>query len=195
MPKINYPIPEQNFEKISSQIGVILKEELPSQYADLNDIWLERIVPFDKTEIPCVNVMYAGSRYSGNDRHNSDSEDTFLIDVYENAKSTNNDRGDALANVKLKSLIGKIRYILESVEYERLDFATPLVRHTEVEEININEPEKTGDGLNNVMGRLTFKAMATESVDLQQPTPAGGYDTQVKLEETEKGYKFVKNNP
>ena len=195
MSKINYTIPEQNFEIISRKVGEILFVELPVQYStNPPKIWLNRIVPFDKTELPSINIIYAGSRYPTKDRESRDSNDSIIIDVYQKGVSNITSRGDSLALTALSKLLGKIAYILESTEYETLDIPQPLIRRTQVENINILEPSKTGDGNNVMTGRITFRVDAIESSILQQPIAAEGYSTTVKLHETDKGYTFIIEN-
>lgn len=196
MSKINYQIPEQNFELISKKVGAIIFLELPIQYPSPNTpkVFLNRIVPFDASELPAINVIYGGSRYPSKDRESRDSNDTILIDVTEKGIASDTGRGDALASDKLNKLIGIIAYILESTEYENLDLPVPLIRRTQIESINIIDPTKTGDNNNTVSGRLTFRVDAIESSILKQPTPAEGYTTNVKLDETDKGYKFIIDN-
>ena len=193
MSKIPSPINKQNFELITERVGFILADEGAVHFPDVK-VFLERIVPFDKTEVPAINIIYSASKYTSNDINNSDAANMIFIDVYEKANSTDAKRGDEKASLNLKKLMGQIRYILESVEYITLDFVAPFIRHTEVEIMNTFIPEKVGDGINAVMARINFRVDAVESVDLLQPTPAVGYNTTVKLEETEKGYQYIINN-
>ncbi len=193
MPKIPAPIPDQNFKLISERVGLILTDELSLHDPDV-DVFLERIVPIDKSEVPAINIMYSGSKYTANDRSNSDSSDVIFIDVYIKAVGTDVKRGDELASEALKVLLGKIRYILESPLYETLDFTPGLIRRSEVESINTFQPEKVGDGINGVTGRVNLRVDASETVALGAAKNAEGYTTNVKLEETDKGYQFIINN-
>ena len=56
-------IPPQQFEIIRNKIGLILFEEIGNQFVLTADekinakIFVERFIPFDKTDFPCINVL------------------------------------------------------------------------------------------------------------------------------------------
>ena len=94
----------------------------------------------------------------------------------------------------LTRILGIVRAILESSHYLTLGFVPPFVMHTEVTSIEIQDPKDNQDGANIMMGRLMFVVDAVEDTEKIQPREAEGYDTQVKLEETDKGFAFILNN-
>lgn len=200
MSKITLEIPPQGFELIRDRIGEILADEIAAQFAIHNDpernpkVFIERITPIDKTELPLVNVLYSRSGFSNNSAINSDGKNTYNIDVYTSAKTKIAKKGGAESMARLGRILGIVRAILESPFYLTLGFAPPFIMSTEVTTIEIQDPRDNQDAANTAMGRLIFVVDASEDVEQIQPVPAEGYDTQVKLEETEKGFVYVTDN-
>lgn len=198
MPKINGQIPVQPFELVRDRIGFILSDELPNQYTlsaneALNvSVYKERIVPFDNTEIGLVNVRYGRGDLNNQHQGQTDHNATYFIDCYQKAKSTSSSVGDVDSLIKLHSLIGVCRAILENPIYKTLDFAPAFIGYSQIESIDIAEPQR-GDATNTTMGRLTFNVRMLEDTQLIDAILASGYDTQVKIELTDKGYKYVNN--
>lgn len=190
-------IPAQNFELIRDRIATILADEISAQSLiapltpELNaTVFLERFVPFDKTDMPCVNVVFASGQYENQNTLTADAIYTYNIDVYAKAKSTLTDGGDKLATIKLHSIIGIIRAILENPAYRTLAFAAPSLQRVTVNDIAIEQPQNTQDGSSVIMGRLTFNVSVCESVQLKTANNIAGWETSVKMNETETGYQF-----
>ena len=200
MSKITTEIPFQGFELIREKIGEILADEILAQFAIHADpernatVFIERIIPIDKTETPVVNILYSRSNYDGNTPVNSNGKNSYNIDVYARAKTKIAKSGDTQAMSNLTRILGIVRAILESSHYLTLGFVPPFVMHTEVTSIEIQDPKDNQDGANIMMGRLMFVVDAVEDTEKIQPREAEGYDTQVKLEETDKGFAFILNN-
>lgn len=200
MSKITQEIPPQGFELIRDKIGEILADEILAQFVLHSDpernakVFIERITPIDKTEMPLINVLYSRSGYDNNSAINSDGKNTYNIDVYTGAKTKIAKRGGAESMARLGRILGIIRAILESPFYLTLGFAAPFIMGTEVTGIEIQDPRDNQDAANTVMGRLIFVVDAKEDVEQIQPVTAAGYDTQVKLHETEKGFVYITDN-
>ncbi len=200
MSKILLEIPPQGFELIRDRVGEILADEIAAQFVIHGDpernakVFVERITPIDKTELPLINVLYSRSGYDNNSAINSDGKNTYNIDVYTSAKTKIAKKGGAESMTRLGRILGIIRAILESPFYLTLGFATPFIMRTEVTGIEIQDPRDNQDAANIVMGRLIFVVDASEDVEQIQPVTAEGYDTQVKLHETEKGFVYVTDN-
>jgi len=198
--KITAEIPEQGFEVIRDKIGEILADEILAQFAIHADsernaeVFIERIIPIDKTEPPLVNILYSRSNYDGNTATDSDGKNTYNIDVYANAKSKVGTKGDADAMIRLGRMLGIVRAILESPFYLTLSFIPPFIMRTEVTTIQIQDPRDNQDAANMMMGRLTFVVDAAEITEQIQAVTAEGYDTQVKLAETDKGFVYIIDN-
>lgn len=197
MALLTLKIPEQQFELIRDRIGFILADEIAAQALiapvtpELNAIvHLERFVPFDKTDMPCVNVVFASGSYGNQDVKNSTGSYKYNIDVYAKAKSTTTEGGDKLATIKLHRLLGIVRAILESPQYITLAFARPSLNRVTVVDIAVEQPQNTQDGSSVIMGRITFDVSVCESVQLLTGEDIGGYKTTVKMNETDTGYQF-----
>ena len=190
-------IPAQQFEVIRDRIATILADEIASQALiapvtpELNaKVFMERFVPFDKTDMPCVNVVFANGTYDNQDPKTANGNYNFFIDVYTKAKTTATDGGDKLATIKLHSLLGICRAILSNPQYDTLAFARPSIQRVTVVDIAVEQPQNTQDGSSVIMGRLTLDVRACESVQLLTANNISGWETSVKMDETETGYQF-----
>lgn len=199
MPQIPAAIPTQAFELIRNRIAEILVDELPSQATLQGDsqlnatVYVERFVPFDLTELPAINVSINRGAYSEHTQRSTDGEYTFNIDVHTSAKSTSTVRGDVLAQFRLQKMLGVCRGILEDSRYKTLGFAPPFIESRKVTAMEFAQPTE-GDGTSSVVGRLTFIVRAPDRNGVVTPELIAGYDTQVKLALTNKGYIFTGDN-
>jgi hypothetical protein len=195
-------IGRQAYELVGDRIAEILADELPNQFslstasADIKsvlqaEVYTERVVPFDKEEVPCVNVQLASGDYAGQTVKQADGTYIFFIDCYASAKNKDNSEGDVFALVKLKKLIGVIRAIIQDTRYLTLGYARGFVMNRQITGIAIANNSQQ-DAMHIVMGRLTLTVKVPETVELLEPTLAEGYQTTVKLYETEKGYLWDK---
>lgn len=200
MSKINGIIPERSFETVRNRIGEILADEISNQFnvltQDLNlnaKVWVERFIPFGHAEIPAVNVCLNRGMYSGQTAVQADGTYNFHIDLYVKAKTDATDDGDKKAIFRLHRLGGVIQAILENPVYQTLGFQAPFVMSRHVKEFLIADPSGTiKEATSAVMGRLNFSVLVPESYQLKVPNLIAGYDTTVKLYETEEGYFYQK---
>jgi len=197
MALLTQKIPEQNFELVRDRIAEILADEISAQSLivpltpELNaTVFVERFVPFDKTDIPCVNVVFANGNYDNQNTLTADGLYKYNIDVYAKAKSTTIDGGDKLASIKLHRLLGICRAILENPQYRTLAFAPPSLQRTTVVDIAIEQPQNTQDGSSVIMGRLTFDVSVCEGAQLKTANNISGWETSVQMDETPQGYQF-----
>lgn len=197
MPVITTIIPIQSFEIVRNQLGAILIDEINNQAVlngnnpDINAaVWLERVVPFDKTEMPAVNVMLSRGTYDEHSIKQDDGTYIYNIDVYTSGKSTATDDGDKLAMLKLQRLIGIIRAIIQDPKYYTLGFNPPFVIKRRIESIQIAEPTILDDALQSVMGRLSLSVKVPETTFIPGAPLVAGNETKVKLYLTEKGYQY-----
>lgn len=199
MSVIENVIPQQAFERIRDRIGSILLDEINHQVLISYDneieagVYIERFVPFDKTEMPAINVTLARGSYDNKNSISADGTYNYSIDVYTSAKSSDAKKGDSLSAVRLHRLLGICRAILENPQYKTLGFAAPFIARVSVVDINIAEPIKQ-DAISVIMGRLTLAVRVPENVELITPRLIEGYDTTVKLGLTNKGYQFSGDN-
>lgn len=199
MALINTIIPVQAYERIRDRIAEILLEEITNQFQLTGDpdiqakVFLERNVPLDKTNIPGVVVTFIGGQYSGQTVRDSEGNYTYAVDVCHGAKSTQDNPGDTISMYRLHKLLGKCRTILEDPKYKTLGFTPPFIMRSKIERIDLVNPIP-GDAVSISMGRLTLAVRAPENADLIVPKLIDGYDTVVKLGNTEQGYVYSGGN-
>lgn len=189
-------ISERNFELIRDRIGIILTEELAAQNftSDLGlEVWSERQIAFNQSELPAVNISYDNSGYNSKNVSFKSGENRFFIDVFASDPSNDTEKGDVLAAKKVQRIAGIIDYILESPYYKTLGFDPGLISTSLVENLDMGGMRED-DTEHNLACRITFKVVAKETTAQIQPSPAEGYDTQVKLSLTDFGHKYTLDN-
>jgi hypothetical protein len=193
MSEINGIIPSQSFELVRDQIGAILFTEFDKQ-AELTynpdlevEVWVERFVPFDRKELPAINVMLATGNYDGDTVAQSDGTYTYLIDFHARAKTNNDGKGDNLALLKLQKMIGIARAIIMNPKYRTLGFAAPFVMSRRVTGFEIANPD-SANADSVVWGRMKVVVQVPETTELIDASLIEGFDTTVELEYSEKGY-------
>ena len=192
MAKILTQIPEQNFELIRDKIKDILTDELDGQtYTQDVSVFSERFIPFDKTELPAINVSFDSVPYDRHDQKSRHGENQYYIDIVVNKVHTETEQGDVQASLKLQRITGIIAYILSSPEYRFLDFDPGTVQSRWVEGINIGRLQDQ-DALHTIVSRITFKVRASESVGSLTGVAGEVYSSQVKLDNTDKGHLIQK---
>jgi PKD repeat protein len=195
MPKITQAIPSQAFEIIRNRIGLILAEEIDNQSILTYDpdldltVWVERTVPFDKTELPCVNVSLARGSYDSKTYRETDSTYTYNIDVFANSESSNGVDGDIDSKFILHKLLGVCRAILENQAYKTLGFLPAFVMRSAVVDLNIAETNPN-DGNYSTMGRLTLSVRVPEVSQIPDAETIAGISTSIKLAQTNQGYYY-----
>lgn len=201
MAVINTQIPQQNFELVQERIGEILANEILNQFTLFPTpmalleglvVWNNRYVPFDKSELPAINISLGSGQYGGQTVKSDDGTYQYNIDVFTNAKGTEDENGDQLAVAKLHRILGIVRAILRNPKFKTLGYETPpgfIMGIPRVESIQFptQDPEDTA---RNVMGRLVFSVKMPETTELIDPDLIYGYETIVKLAETDKGYRW-----
>lgn len=202
IPKLEYIIEEQNFELIRSRIGEILTYELRNQAnltgkQSLKDVkvWIERVTPFNDTELPAINVYYNDTLYNSQTVVNQQGVNTYHIDVLTKSKNSGSQTNDSdkQSYTSAAKLLGIIRSILQAPQYVRLNFDGGVVTHREVSEIRMgkasNQEVQSVGG-----GRLVLKVNANEFTKEIIALEACKYTTVVTLEQTEKGFYYELKN-
>lgn len=184
----------RNFELIRDQIASILVDEFQNQPEMIGvTVWAERKIPFTQSELPAVNILFQKSDYDSKNVSYKRGNNIFLIDVYASEPSTDSESGDKLASIKTQRMAGIIDYILEHPYYITLGFDPGFIQSSLVRSIQVSDAQKQ-DSLHNVISRLEFEVKASEETSNIQPIIAEGYDTQVKIELTDFGFKYSLNN-
>ena len=205
MPQITTIIPTPNFILIRNRIAEILLDEIRFQGVLSYEEWLqnievfaERTLAFDETEIPAINVMLAYGSYATKDMRQSDGEYEYYIDVYTKSPSSRNEGGDSKARKMMDTLFGLVRAILEDPKYKTLGYAPPFNCNVRIKSFEVNEKTKSSFGLQSSpndsdslnMGRIIFSVKAPEGNNLPTPNLIDGYQTQVRISDTDLGYQF-----
>lgn len=192
-------IPSQEFELVRDRVAEILIDELANQAAlsydeDLEvNVFVERSIPFDKTELPAINVSLAQGEFDNKKAPNLDGNYIYNIDVHTSAKSNEEDQGDSRASVKLHKILGKCRAIIENPIYRTLGFNKPSISRVFFSQMDIADPGKQ-DALNTQMGRLILNVRVPEGVSLLAAGLIEGYDTKVKIGTSSVGYAYIGEN-
>lgn len=190
MGNISIQIPQRNFELIRDNIGSILILELSDQdYTNEVSVWRERNTPFDIIDLPAVNISFDSNSNLAQTTSSKRNENTYFIDVTVNSKHSDITKGDVEANLKCQRICGIIDYILSCPEYQFLDFEIGLIESRWISDINIGRLQNQ-DSRHTVTGRITFKVRAREDVNKISGTQIKILGSQVKLDLTDKGYKF-----
>lgn len=181
-----------------SRICEILTDEVQNQYRLSQDenldatVWMERSNAFDSVELSAINVCLNNATYSNKHAGSLDGTYIFNVDVFTNSKTTISNPGDIAASIKCQQILGMCQAILENPLFKTLGFQPGFVKRVYTTNLNMAVPEKE-DSLNAMWGRLTLNVELNESTPLVNAPLIAGYETQVKLELTDKGYLFKTN--
>jgi hypothetical protein len=198
MALITDPIQTQNFELIREQIAAILAIEIDNQGVLTYDpslqqmkVFVEAINPEDKTDLPLVNVSYVDGAYGDLKVYDGSNKGVYQynIDVYTNAKQTDDNRGDYLSAVLLQKILGICRTIIDHPAYKILLFPPGIIWRVKSNSIKIRDEGKN-DALNSRMGRLTIEVHATEKTCITAGILLAESDTTVKVNNTNDGYYY-----
>lgn len=193
-------ITSQNYELIRDKIGEIITAELAKQYTYTTNslfqasVYIERIIKIESGEMPVVNVNMNDGLFEPFDLKRDKGTYTYNIDVYVSASHNDTDQADTLSMIKLQKLVGVIRTILRNEVYKTLSFQRGFIGGVKVNSINF-AVRNDADLLHNTMARLVFEVVAMEDSELAQVVELGGSDATIKLNETDKGYKFTYDAP
>ena len=192
----------RKYELIRDRIAEIVADELASQSTKNSDpnlnakVWLERLVPMSQQELPAVNVFAADGKFERFTTESQTGEYTFAVDVFTRGAtegSADSQRGDLISTKKMMRLVGVLQAVLSHWKYCKLGFAENFIDRVEVQNFKLMEPVKAADNSNVAKGRIVLFVKAEETLDPKTPNLIDGYDTAVKLYETEFGYVYSGN--
>jgi len=196
-------IPIQRFEEVRTRIGEILFKEISNQSTLIGDaklnagVWEERFTPFDNDELPAVSVGFVSSENNGYNIVDARYICRYYIDVHNSSKASIVDSklviGDLNSQTTLQRICGLIRSILTNSLYNKLEFSDNFIETTNIESIQIADPG-VKDGNFITTARIIMSVNLTEKNTVQQASVSTGGTSTIKLELTEKGYKFELNN-
>lgn len=193
MAQLTNIIPAQSFEVVRDRIAEILIDEFTNQHTLTNDesidinVFVERSVAFNHTELPAINISVARGQYDNKSAPNSPGTYIYNIDCHHYANSTEENEGDSLASVRMQRLLGICRAVLENPAYNKLGFTPPFVSRVYISGLDIAQPQ-THDTINVAMGRITLTVIVNEIHELKTPSILDGYSTEIKIASGETGY-------
>ena len=204
--KIPAAISESNFETVRDQIGALLTVELTNQALLIgggvtpdpditSTVYIERLIPYDISE---NNVVYVSIMEMNLDNQNQLTQRNtvnFAIDVFCNAKEDlTTTETCKLARVKLDRLVGIILKILQSPYYNKLGLSAGIIEMRNVTKVLFSDKYEK-DVRDTRMARMILNVVIHEECAQIVPVTASDYLTEVKLEESDKGYYFEYVNP
>lgn len=197
---ITTPIPQQGFEFVRDQIGAILKLEIanqkvldPTRFPEEAEIWIERTIPADSSDEVIINVHTANALYGSMTQMDAQGRTLYYIDIDTSAMQTDDVSGSEISVKMLHKYIGVIMYIFRSAFYRTLGLPGR-IGGTYVEQFQTLDPNRKEDTDFTAFARIQIAARIQENTIPWQGITLLGNDTTVKLDLTEKGYKFVLNN-
>ncbi|QHJ82254.1 MAG: hypothetical protein [Caudoviricetes sp.] len=195
-PRITSIIPKQNFETVREQIGAILLIELENQktlqgFSYPINVYSEYSGGIGIEDEVNINVSLSSSNFGGKTQKDAQGNTVFNIDIFSNAKETANKTGSEISAGRIGKFLGMIRFILSHTEYKTLGFELGFIGGTYFESFEFTEQNYfPQDGANVKMCRITFSARLQENQTMSPINILEGNETNVKLELTEKGYKY-----
>ncbi len=201
------PIVEtRSYELVRDRIAEILANELPNQVTlhnaatpgsgnDLNaTVFINRIIPLSNESMPMINVWMGNGDYDNFTQLKQDGTYIYNVDIYTSSPSTSSGSGDVLSMSKLQTLAGVVQGILMHPSYVTLGFERPFIEHREVRSIATGVPNNNLDAHSVTQARLELVVRVPEHSTTHTPNNIAGYDTQVKIGLTDKGYIYSGDN-
>lgn len=195
MSLISTEIPKQGFEVVRDLIPALLKIELENQKIIKNlqeeiNVFSARSTPFQQSEVMMINVLVDSADYSSTGEKSTQGRTNFFIDIYSSGKE-NEDEDGAYVSIKRRDLyLGMIRYILQDHHYKTLGLPPGLIMGTYVDGFENFEPNNNQDASFVKMSRLSFSVRILEDQSLWNGIEINTIFTDVKLDLTERGYKY-----
>lgn len=198
---INYEIQPDGFELIRDAIGAILKVELENQKAIqpaniTEDIIVlsESITAYSIAEECVINVWYDNSPFGTINEKDAQSRTIFNIDIYSRGKASDGETGDMNSAKRIHKFLRLCRHILSFTGYNTLgEQFIGLIGGTYVESIEMLDPKDSEDSSFTRFGRITFAVRIQEGQNLFEGIKPFQSFTQIKLQETEQGYRYEFN--
>ena len=192
-------IPPQGFEIVRDRIIEILLTELTNQRVlqptlPEFSLFLDRKTRIDKSESVLVNVGLDNANYENYGERGAQGVTVYNIDVYANGAGSSTVHGDLDAAKKMHRYLGLIRYIFSSTKYNTLGFDQGAIGNKSIRNMQIYDASGNQDAKFIKMGRLALGVKIEENQALWNGVALQGTTTELKLELTEKGYKYELNN-
>jgi hypothetical protein len=198
--QLNFNIGQQNFELVRDRVAIIVKEELDNQATRqtntelTGNVFIERFDLPNEDEGTVITVNVDQCQYDNQTAISQSNETRLNIDVYCDSYQTESAPGYERSGKKAGRLAGLIRAILQNPVYDRLKFANGIVERRSVSSIRFARVSDEQDARFTRMARIELVVRVNETVTGISPIVADGYDTQIRIAETSKGYKLTYNN-
>lgn len=195
----------QNFEVVANRIGSILLEEIHNQktiqgFDDEIEIFNERIEPFSKEQDVMITIAFREAEYAGQNTRDSQGEYIYFIDIFTSGWGEEEISPSIVSKNKLFRYVGLVRYILSSGKYLTLGFPPGMIGGKYIEKIKLDTDYSNFGNHSNYDGsyirfaRIMYKVRVQENQELWQGIELQGNTTNVTLDDTEQGTKFIFNN-
>lgn len=196
---IDHVIPQHKFEAILNNIGAILLSELNNQkllnnFNELFEVFKERQTPIDKSEEIVINLVIDNISYTNHNQFSSDGTHIVNIEVYVNGYETSTLNGSEFSSSKLNKVIGLISYILKHDEHFNLGFSTPTIASKTLNSISFDKSITNQDATFSRMAVIELMVRFSENYQDNQLPILLGNDSNIKINLTNRGYKFEFNN-
>lgn len=192
---ITVAIGKQGFEIVKDRIVEILTVELNNQkliqeFEEDIEVFNERITPMDSSENLYFNVLLDSANYNNKNQTNNNGATIYFIDIYTSGKA-GNQTGTSDSIRRRDKFLGMCRYILSDTRYNTLGFDYGLIAGTQVDSFSTLDPSQKEDSSFTAFARLQFSVRILENQTLWDGVNLLISDTNVKLDETPKGYKYI----
>lgn len=195
------------FELVRDALGAMLALEIANQQelqelTDPLNFYQERMIPFDAaSEQLMFNLSMEGADNSNFTQLSREGKTNYYIEIFAAGKQTPASAGQAEiqgsfdAAKRLHKYLGLCCYILSSPKTKALGFAPGLIAGSYVESIKTAPAEHNKEDTNYTrMGQITFSVRIQETQQGFTPSSLLGIDSNVSLDLTDLGYKYVLNN-
>jgi hypothetical protein len=197
MAKISKIIPEQNFETVRNRLANIFIEEIENQANYTGDtdlaisVGIEQKIPLDKSELPMMNIGIAQGNF--NNKSVSDSTGVFAynFDFFCDKENTDDLKGDTSAALWASKIAGKAIAILSNDVYRTLGYDQKVggIERVQVSSMTIGDVNSS-DARHSVMSRVVVTVTFNQNTPLLDANLLEGFDTSVKMGESNAGYKY-----
>jgi hypothetical protein len=198
--KLNFNIGPKNFEAVRDRVAIILKEECDNQNIRQTNpeltgtFFIERYNPPSEDEGTIITVNVDQCTPDNQTAVSQSNETRLNIDIYGDSYQTASMDGYEKSGKKVTRLAGLIWSILQNPIYDRFSLANGIVERRSVSSIRFARVSDEQDARFTRMARIELMVRVNETVTGISPIEADGYDTQIRIAETNKGYKLTYNN-
>lgn len=197
---LNGIIPKSGFELVRDAIGAILLTELTNQktlqgtdFPEEINILAESLIPSDSADSVTINVLLDSATYGGMTQKDAMGRTLYFIDISTSGTEKSDTTGSTDSAFRRDRFVSMIGYIFRSAQYRMLGFDPGLIGGTYVESFATLDPYKKEDSDFTSFARIQLAVRIYENAQAWVGIEIVGNDSVVKLDLTDKGYKFVFN--